>query len=132
MSAATGTRGRMGTETGGHSHIPQAQPEQPILVMEPPRIKGPMPVDRNPLEVQYEVVARLLLPAGDAEATPSVSFSDADSNGGCLDVQWTTHDSREPQGVWERSVVITLPRQFAVAACTVTGEPALQEREAGA
>ena len=110
----------------------EAANTQPILVVEPPEIKGPFPIEKDPLTVEYEVVARLLLPAKDAEVIPSVSIRDTPQHGECLDVQWMTSDEREPRGVWERSVVIALPRQFAIAAYTVTGAPEPQEREAGA
>jgi hypothetical protein len=112
----------------------QAQPDvqiQPILVVEPPRIKGPFPLDKDPLTVQYEVVARLLLPAKDADVTASVVARDIPQGGECVEVQWTTSDEREPRGVWERSVMIALPRQFSIATCQVTGTAPRCEQEAG-
>ncbi len=100
--------------------------EHQLLVVEPPHIAGPFAVKDNPVAVQYEVVARLALPAKDAEVTPTVSFSqDHDT---FLDVQWTTEDPGEPRGIWERTVRITVPRQFAVRGFTLMGDPPLQER----
>jgi hypothetical protein len=104
--------------------------EQQLLVVEPPHIIGPFPVEDNPVEVQYEVVARLALPAKDAEVTPTVSFCQ-ESRGAFLDVQWTTEEPGEPRGIWERSVTITVPRQFAVKGCRVVGDGALREQAVG-
>ncbi len=109
----------------------QAASVRPILVMDRPRIDGPFDVERNPLLVEYQVVAHLALPAADTEVVPAVVFRDAAPDGEYVDLQWTTTDDREPRGVWERSARITLPRQFAIAGCRVTGG-AIQEREAGA
>ncbi len=105
--------------------------QRPIIVAEPPRIRGPFSVEGNPILVEYEIVARLSLPAPDTEVMPSVSFIESSERGEYIDVRWTTTDSRAPRGIWERSTVITLPRQFAVASYTVTGETQLLEREAG-
>jgi hypothetical protein len=104
---------------------------QPILVVEPPQINGPFPLDKDPLTVQYEIVARLLLPAKDADVTASVVARDIPQGGECVEVQWTTSDEREPRGIWERSVVIALPRQFSIATCQVTGAPPQREQEVG-
>ena len=104
--------------------------ERSILVVDRPTIHGPFEVERNPLLVEYQVVAHLALPEADTEAVPAVIYRDASPHGECVDLQWTTTDEREPRGVWERSARITLPRQFAIADCRVTGG-ALREREAG-
>jgi hypothetical protein len=106
--------------------------ERPILVVEPPHVKGPYPVEGDPSSISYEVVARLALPAPDAEAVPSLQYCDSDEGVQCLDLQWVTDDPREPRGVWERSAVVTLPRQFGIAGYELTGEVPLLEREAGA
>src|SRR5919202_5847491 len=106
--------------------------QHPVMVAEPPRIRGPLSVEGNPVLIEYEIVARLSLPAPDSEVTPSISFMESSERGEYIDVRWTTTDSRAPRGIWERSTVITLPRQFAVAAYTVTEETPLLEREAGA
>jgi hypothetical protein len=112
----------------------QSQPDaqiQPILVVEPPQVNGPFPLDKDPLTVQYEIVARLLLPAKDADVTASVVARDIPQGGECVEVQWTTSDEREPRGVWERSVMIALPRQFSIATCQVTGASPQREQEVG-
>ncbi|HZB96304.1 MAG TPA: hypothetical protein VE268_10100 [Herpetosiphonaceae bacterium] len=106
--------------------------QRPVMVAEPPRIRGPLSVEGNPILVEYEIVARLSLPEPDTEVTPSISFMESSERGEYIDVRWTTTDSRAPRGIWERSTVITLPRQFAVATYTVTEETPLLEREAGA
>ena len=106
--------------------------QRPVMVAEPPRIRGPLSVEGNPILVEYEIVARLSLPEPDTEVTPSISFMESSERGEYIDVRWTTNDIREPRGIWERSTVITLPRQFAVATYTVTEEMPLIEREAGA
>ena len=106
--------------------------QHPVMVVEPPRIRGPLSVEGNPILVEYEIVARLSLPEPDTEVTPSISFMESSERGEYIDVRWTTTDSRAPRGIWERSTVITLPRQFAVATYTVTEETPLLEREAGA
>src|SRR4051812_224630 len=72
---------------------------QSILLVEPPQIKGPYPLDKDPLTVQYEVVARLLLPAKDADVTASISACDSPHGGECVELHWTTSDEREPRGV---------------------------------
>ena len=106
--------------------------ERPVVVAEPPRISGPCTVDDNPVLVEYEIVAKLFLPAPDTEVTSSVSVVESSDHADYIDVQWTTSDAREPRGVWERSTVVTLPRQFAISSFTVTGDAPLLEREAGA
>ena len=106
--------------------------QHPVMVAEPPRIRGPFSVEGNPILVEYEIVARLSLPEPDTEVIPSISFMESSERGEYIDVRWTTNDIREPRGIWERSTVITLPRQFAVATHTVTEEMPLIEREAGA
>lgn len=120
----------------GHSPRPvndaAAADERPIIVTEPPRIKGPFPVKGNPIMVRYEIVACLSLPAPDTEVVPSIYFDESSEQGKYVDVRWTTTDTRAPRGVWERATVITLPKQFAIKAYTVTGDAPLLEREAGA
>ena len=106
--------------------------QRPVMVAEPPRIRGPLSVEGNPILVEYEIVALLSLPEPDTEVTPSISFMESSERGEYIDVRWTTNDIREPRGIWERSTVITLPRQFAVATYTVTEEMPLIEREASA
>ena len=106
--------------------------QRPVMVAEPPRIRGPLSVEGNPILVEYEIVALLSLPEPDTEVTPSISFMESSERGEYIDVRWTTTDSRAPRGIWERSTVITLPRQFAVATYTVTEKTPLLEREAGA
>jgi hypothetical protein len=103
-----------------------------VAVAERPKISGPFAVTGNPVLVEYEIIAPLYLPAQDTEVVPNVSFVEEPEHAGYVDVCWTTTDRREPRGVWARSTVITLPRQFGIRAYTVTGEPALLEREAGA
>ena len=131
MSAATS---RATAQNPGQQpeRISDGDAERPVLVAEPPSIRGPFPVEDNPVVVEYEVVARLALPEPDAEAVPTVSFTESPDQGEYLDLQWTTTDDREPRGVWERAVVIELPRQFVVGKYELTGEPELLEREAGA
>ena len=106
--------------------------ERPVQMAEPPKIHGPFAVDGNPILVEYEIVARLSLPDPLTEVVPAVSYIESAEQGEYVDVQWTTSDRREPRGVWERSAVITLPRQFTVSSYTVTAEAPLLEREAGA
>lgn len=112
--------------------VDSAPYERPVLMAEPPKIRGPFAVDGNPILVEYEIVARLSLPDPNTEVVPAVSFTESPEKGEYVDVQWTTSDRREPRGVWERSAVITLPRQFTVSSYTVTAEAPLLEREAGA
>jgi len=96
--------------------------------MEAPVINGPYPVVGNPSMVEYKIVARLSLPAPDTEVVPSIEVHTTTGDGDCIDVRWTTNDSRAPRGVWERSAVVTIPRQFAIAAYVVTGDAPLSER----
>jgi hypothetical protein len=105
--------------------------EHVVLVAAPPQVKGPYPVAGDPSLAEYEIVARLSLPAPDTEVMPQVEIRETTQDGECIDVRWTTDDTRAPRGVWERSAMVTIPRQFAVTAYEVTGEPLL-EREAGA
>lgn len=104
---------------------------QPVQVVDPPHIRGPYRVPGNPIMVRYEIAARLRLPAADSPAAPSISYVEAPEDGTWVDIRWTTTDSREPRGVWERQTVITLPRQFVVKAYTVTGSETLPVREDG-
>lgn len=96
--------------------------EHAVLVTEAPKIKGPYPVKGNPSLAAYTIIARLSLPAADTEVVPLVEVRETPQNGECIDVRWTTEDARAPRGVWERSAVVTIPRQFAVTAYAVTGE----------
>ncbi len=107
------------------------QNERSLLVMEPPIIKGPYPVAGNPGMAEYKIVAQLSLPAPDTEVVPSIEVHATSGEGECIDVRWTTNDSRAPRGIWERSAVVTIPRQFAIAGYAVTGDTPLLEREAG-
>ncbi len=97
--------------------------EHAVLVAEPPKVKGPFPVEGNPSLAEYTIVARLSLPSADTEVVPLVEVRETAQNGECIDVRWTTEDARTPRGVWERSTIVTIPRQFAVTAYAVTGEP---------
>lgn len=106
--------------------------ERPVVVTEAPRINGPFPVKGNPIMVRYEIVACMSLPAADTDVVPSIYFDESSEQGKYVDVRWTTTDMREPRGVWERATVLTLPKQFAIKAYTVTGDAPLLEREAGA
>lgn len=106
--------------------------DHPVMVTEPACVSGPFTVEGNPIMVEYEISARLFLPAPDSDVTPCISFMESSEQGEYVDVRWVTTDAREPRGVWERSTVITLPRQFAIAAYRVTGDAPLLEREAGA
>ena len=131
----------MNSATGLGPHIPArresrahreaqrtSQIERSLLVMEAPVIKGPYPVVGNPSMAEYKIVARLSLPAPDTEVVPSIEVHTTTGDGDCIDVRWTTNDSRAPRGVWERSAVVTIPRQFAIAAYVVTGDAPLSER----
>jgi hypothetical protein len=104
--------------------------EHQVLVVESPHIMGPFAVDDNPVAQRYEIVARLALPAKDAEVTPTVSLGH-EGRGTFLDVQWHTDAQGEARGVWERSVSIIVPRQFAVKGFKVVGDAPLHERTAG-
>lgn|GEM_PF-5183044 len=116
------------------NHTPQLTDihERPIHVVEQPLVIGPFEVEGDPSVVAYEIVARLSLPASDTEVTPSASYTESAQHGKCVDVRWLTSDDGEPCGIWERSALITLPRQFGVGAYTVTGEAPHLERECGA
>ena len=104
------------------------QNERSLPVIGPPAIKGPYPVTGDPSMAEYKIVARLSLPAPDTEVVPSVEMHTTPGAGECIDVRWTTNDSRTPRGVWERSAVITIPRQFAIAGYAVTGDAPFPER----
>ncbi len=130
--ASSRTAERIRTRRGYHKVPALPVNERRVMMAEPPRIRGPFSVEGNPAFVEYEIVARLSLPAPDTEVRPSVLFIESSEQGEYIDVRWTTYDSRKPRGIWERSAVITLPRQFAVASYIVTGEGRLLEGEAGA
>lgn len=115
-----------------HSHHQTDLGDRPIHVVEQPLVMGPFEVAGDPSVVAYEIVARLSLPAPDTEVIPTASYTESAQDGTCVDVRWLTSDEGEPCGIWERSAVITLPRQFGVGAYAVTGEAPLLEREAGA
>ena len=104
------------------------QNERSLPVIGSPAIKGPYPVTGDPSMAEYTIVARLSLPAPDTEVVPSIEMHTTPGAGECIDVRWTTNDSRAPRGVWERSAVITIPRQFAIAGYAVTGDALLPER----
>lgn len=106
--------------------------DRPIHVVEQPLVMGPFEVEGDPSVVAYEIVARLSLPASDTEVTPSASYTESAQHGKCVDVRWLTSDDGEPCGTWERSALITLPRQFGVGAYMVTCEALLLKNEAGA
>ena len=101
------------------------QNERSLSVIGSPAIKGPYPVTGNPSMAEYKIVARLSLPASDTEVVPSIEMHTTPGEGACIDVRWTTNDSRAPRGVWERSAVITIPRQFVVAGYAVTSDASL-------
>jgi hypothetical protein len=105
--------------------------QHPIPVIEAPVVKGPYPVEGNPSLAEYEIVARLSLPAPDTEVIPCVEVHETAQDGECIDVRWTTEDQRAPRGVYERSALVTIPRQFTITACAVTAETPMLEPEAG-
>ena len=88
--------------------------EWPVQVISSPLIRGPFAIAGNPVLVEYEIVARLRLPAADTEVIPLISFCYSAEAGNYVDVQWVTRDCRVPGGIWERSTVIAVPRQFAI------------------
>ncbi len=91
-----------------------AEREWPVQVAAPPLIKGPFTMGGDPTLVEYEIVARLLLPAADTEVIPLISFCCSPEDGAYVEVQWTTRDRRTPTGIWERSTTVAVPRQFAI------------------
>jgi hypothetical protein len=121
------------TPTDKRLDAPNSSPgERSLQVVEQPIIKGPFKVQGDPSIAAYEIVAQLSLPAPDTEVVPEVSYCETPEAGTCLDIRWRTTDEREPQGVWERSAVIMLPRQFGIGTYQLTADPPLMEREVGA